>query len=471
MKSLITIMAALIMAVSTAPAVAQQTVGQAATPAVPARYQPQPYVQISAPEWARNAVLYQLNTRQFTPEGTFRAAQRELPRLRALGVDVIWLMPIHPIGVQNRKGTLGSPYAVRDYFDVNPEFGTKEDFRGFVDAAHAQGMRVILDWVANHTAWDNPLVTQHPEWYARAADGDFRPTLWWDWSDIIDLDYSQPGLRQYMTSALTYWVREYGVDGYRADVAGLVPVDFWDQARAELDAIKPVFMLAEWEYPELHRRAFDASYAWGWHSAMHDIAHGRADVGALFGWLSWDDGAWPHDAMRMLFTSNHDKNSWDGTDQELFGPAFENATVLTFVSRGIPLIYNGQEAGNNRRLQFFERDPIVWPTSEHPNAALYRRLIAFRDAHPILHNGRWGAPMIPVVNTGHPRVFTFVRQRDGDKIFGIFNMSGQPQTVRFTDGPFAGSYTDYRDGAAVSVDGATEMMIPAWGHRVLVGAR
>ncbi len=454
---------AALMALTAAPAAAQTA------PPVAARYQPRPYIELTNPAWSRDAVIYQINTRQFTPEGTFRAAMAELPRLQALGVDILWLMPIHPIGVENRKGTLGSPYAVRDYFDVNPDFGTKADFKAFVDAAHAQGMRVILDWVANHSAWDNPLRDQHPEYYVRTWNGNFRPTLWLDWSDIIDFDYQQAGLRQYMTSALTYWVREYGVDGYRADVAGMVPTDFWDNARAELDAIKPVFMLAEWQYPELHRRAFDASYAWDWHNAMHAIGNGEGDVGGLFGYYSSDDAAWPHGAMRMLFTSNHDKNSWDGTEYELFGPALANVTALTFIADGIPLIYNGQEAGNARRLEFFEKDPIVWPTNEHPNAAEYRRLIAFRDANPALHNGQWGAEMVPVVNSAHPRVFSFVREKDGNKVFGVFNFSAEPQDVGFTDGPFAGDYSDYRDGSAVTVAADTRLTIPAWGHRVLVG--
>ena len=197
-------------------------------------------------------------------EGTFKAAQEQLPRLQAMGVDILWLMPIHPIGEKNRKGTLGSPYSVKDYFGVNPEFGTEQDFRDFVTAAHELGMKVILDWVANHSAWDNPLVDEHPEWYSRDWKGDFHPTPWWDWSDIIDFDYSQPGIRQYMTEAMTYWVSEFDVDGYRCDVAGYVPLDFWNNVRKELDAIKPVFMLAEWEERDLHREAFDMTYGWGW---------------------------------------------------------------------------------------------------------------------------------------------------------------------------------------------------------------
>ena len=204
---------------------------------VPARYTPEPYVKLAHPAWSKDAILYELNTRNFTPEGTFAAAAKQLPRLKALGVDIVWLMPIHPIGVEHRKGTLGSPYSVRDYRAVNPEFGTLADLQAFVAAAHAQGMHVILDWVANHTAWDNPLHAAHPDWYEHDWKGANRPTPWWDWEDVIDLDYASPGLRQYMTDAMAYWVRTADIDGFRCDVAGYVPLDFWENARAELDAI------------------------------------------------------------------------------------------------------------------------------------------------------------------------------------------------------------------------------------------
>ena len=238
-------------------------------------------MRLSHPEWARSASIYQINQRQFTPEGTFRAAEAHLPRLRDFGVDIVWLMPVNPIGERNRKGDLGSPYAVKDYYAVNPEFGTVDDLRHFVDTAHDLGLHVILDWVANHTAWDNVLVTEHPEWYARDWKGDFRPTPWWDWHDIIDLDYSHEGLREWMTAAMVHWVKEVGVDGYRCDVAGFVPLDFWETVRRELDEVKPVFMLAEWEARDLQVRAFDATYAWSWNETMHRIAHGMAGLDVL----------------------------------------------------------------------------------------------------------------------------------------------------------------------------------------------
>jgi glycosidase len=436
----------------------------AATPAAGDPYLPKPYVELHSPDWTRNAIIYQINTRQFTPEGTFSAAEAELPRLKDLGVDILWLMPVHPIGEKNRKGGLGSPYSVKDYYGVNPEFGTLEDLKSFVNAAHAQGFKIILDWVANHTAWDNPLVSEHPNWYERDWKGDFHPTPWWDWSDIIDLDYSQPGLREYMTKAMIYWVKDVGVDGFRCDVAGYVPLDFWENVRVELEKVKPVFMLAEWDQRDAHRRAFDATYAWGWNNAVHAITQGKADTGALYGHYSGNESAWPMEAMRMLHVSNHDQNAWEGTEFERFGAGVEAAMVLSMTGEGMPMIYNGQEAGNDRRLPFFEKDPIVW--RDHPNGALYKRLIAFRDAHPALHNGAWGARMVGVENSSSRDVFSFVRQKNGDKVFVAINFSGDPKTVKFPTVLGHGAYSDL-NGASVTIDASTEMTIEPWGWRVM----
>jgi glycosidase len=417
------------------------------------------------PAWSQKAIIYQLNTRQFSAEGTLKAAQTQLPRLKSLGVDIIWLMPVHPIGSKNRKGSLGSPYAVKDYRAVNPELGTLADLKAFVAAAHGQGMHVILDWVANHTAWDNPIATARPDWYERNWDGGHQSTPWWDWADIIDLDYSKPALRQYMTEAMKYWVREAGVDGFRCDVGGYVPLDFWENARAELDAIKPVFMLAEFDQRDMHNRAFDATYAWKWNNAVADIAAGKADVGALLGYYSELDSAWPQTAMRMLHTENHDQNSWEGTEFERFGPALNAAIALSFVGNGIPMIYSGQEAGNEKRLKFFERDPIVW--RDHPNTALLKSLIAFRKWHPALDNAPWGAPMIKVGNSAPQQVFSFVRQKGDDKILALFNFSSAPQTVRLTDGPFSGSYRDHASGEAVTLTKESERTLGPWSYQIM----
>ena len=433
----------------------------------PDPYQPIPYVKLTHPDWSKNAVIYQINTRQFTPEGTFRAAEQQLPRLKELGVDILWLIPVNKIGEKNRKGTLGSPYSVQDYYSVNPEFGTLDDFKHFVASAHQQGMRVILDWVPNHTSWDNVLVSQHPDWYARDWKGDFTPTPWEDWSDIIDLDYSQPGLRKYMTDALKYWVKETNIDGFRCDVAGFVPLDFWNNARKELDAIKPVFMLAEWESRDLHAEAFDMTYAWTWYDAVHAISTGKAkDLGGLYSYYSANEKAYPPNIMRMTFLSNHDKNAWEGTEFEQFGKGVEPAMVLSVIGEGMPLIYNGQESGNSRRLKLFERDPILWKS--HPNGDLYKKLFALKHMNTALWTARWGAPMIQVPNSAPAKVFSFVRQNKVDKVFAVIKFSDSHQTVTFIDSLYQGKYTDYFAGLLVELNASTKLNLKPWGYQVFV---
>lgn len=433
-----------------------------------ARYAPAPYVQVAHPDWATNAVIYQINTRQFTSEGTFRAAQEQLPRLKELGVDILWLMPIHPIGEVNRKGTLGSPYAIKDYFGVNPEFGTEDDFRAFVDAAHAQGLNVILDWVANHTAWDNPLVTEHPDWYETDWKGDFHPTPWTDWADIIDLDYSNPGLRAYKTRALKYWVEEFDVDGYRADVAGFVPLDFWETARAELNEIKPVFMLAEWQQRDLHRNAFDATYAWAWKEAAQRIAKSQSDAGDLRGYLSEQISTWPLDAYRMLYTENHDQNAWDGSTRDIYGDAYHAMLTLSFVIEGIPLIHNGQEVGNQNQLEFFERDPIAWGDYQHPDGDLIKQLIEIKTANQALHNGASGGRIIPVSTDKPNQILSFAREKNGNRVLVLFNLSSTTASFSVTDGPAEGAWTDVFTGAGMDIDFGAETTLAPWQGKILI---
>jgi glycosidase len=429
-------------------------------------YTPIPLVRLTHPEWSKNAVIYQINTRQFTPEGTFKAAETHLPRLKDLGADILWLMPIHEIGRKNRKGTLGSPYAVKDYYSVNHEFGTKDDLKHFVRAVHDLGMYIILDWVPNHTAWDSILASEHPDWFSRNWKGDFHPTPWWDWSDIIDLDYSKVEVRKYMSEAMRYWIREVDIDGYRCDVAGFVPTDFWNTLRKELDAIKPVFMLAEWEARDLHAEAFDMTYAWNWYDTLLKIARGEGDVSHLFIYYSWNEKAYPFDIMRMLFVSNHDKNAWDGTQYEQFGDAAEAAIVLSTVSEGMPLIYNSQETGEPKRLSFFEKDPIEW--KEHPIGALYKKLFALKKKNTALWNAHWGARMIHVPNSTPLKVFSFVRQNEKDKVFAVFNFSATPQSVTFEESLFHGKYTEYMSGQSAELSAATQMELQPWAYRIYV---
>jgi len=432
-----------------------------AQPADP--YAPESFEGIRHPIWSRKAVIYQINTRQFTKQGTFRAATRELPRLKTLGVDILWVMPIHPIGVEQRKGTLGSPYSIKDYRSVNPELGTLADFKAFVTAAHGQGMKVIIDWVANHSSWDNPIKAQHPDWYERDWKGANHSTPWWDWSDIVDFDYSKLGLRRYMGDSMVYWVRETDIDGFRADVAGYVPPDFWIDVRRELDAIKPVWMLGEFNHRDLHLNSFDSSYGWAWAEAVMKIAKGEADTGALYGFYSENESAWPTGAQRMIFTSNHDENAWAGTEFERFGKALPNAFALLFTSEGIPLVYNGQEAGNDKRLKFFERDPIIW--KKHPNGALIADWIKFRAAHPALDNAPWGARMVHVKNSDSQKVFSFVRAKDGDAVVVAQNYSAELRTVTLEEIPHPGQWRE-KGGANSNLVKGAKLTLAPWSTRV-----
>ena len=367
---------------------------------------------------------------------------------------------------KHRKGSLGSPYAVKDYYSVNAHLGTLADLKHFVTAAHEQGMYVILDWVANHTAWDSNLVTEHPEWYARDWKGDFCPTPWWDWPDIIDLDYQHSALREYMTTAMKYWVSEVDIDGYRCDVAGFVPTDFWNNVRRELDAIKPVFMLAEWESRDLHAEAFDMTYAWSWNEAVHRIAMHQANLNGLFVFYSWNQKAFPEDGMRMTFVSNHDKNAWEGTEFEQFGDGLKTAMVLSVIGEGMPLVYNGQEAGNFKRLEFFERDPIEWRS--HPNGELYKSLFALKKDNTALWNARWGARMISVPNSAPLEVLSFVRQNERDKVFAVLNFSAQRQRVAFQERLYCGKYVDYFAERPVELGESFRLTLEPWDYRVFV---
>lgn len=431
-----------------------------------AQLQPQPYVHLTHPEWSKNATIYEVNIRQYTPEGTFAAFQRHLPRLKALGVDILWLMPIHPIGEEKRKGNLGSYYSVKDYYGVNPEFGSMDDFKALVDTIHAMGMYVILDWVANHSAWDHPLTESHPEWYSKTREGNFRPTPWYDWTDVIDFDYQQPGLRQYMTEALKFWVQETDIDGYRCDVAGFMPVDFWEQARAELDAIKPVFMLAEWESRDLHARAFDMTYSWSLWDKMRAVAKESKPIHALVEYFAHDVSTFPQDGYRMTFTSNHDKNAWEGTQYENFGSALPLAIVTTVMVNGMPLIYSGQEAGLDRALAFFDKDQIEW--REHPHTRLYTRLFDLKHRNQALWNGHWGGEMVRVKHDQPESVIAFSRESNGDKVLPILNFSQQQVTVTLDSEHHQGSYRELFSGQRYALQGKDEFTLRPWGYMVLV---
>ena len=311
-------------------------------------------------DWSHSTNIYEVNVRQFTEEGTFNAFAQHLPRLKEMGVKTLWFMPITPIAQKNKKGSLGSYYACSDYTSVNTEFGTLEDFKNLVKQAHEMGFKVIIDWVANHTGWDHKWTKEHPEYYLKdTATGDFKIASGMD--DIIELDFSKPALRKAMKEAMQYWVSECDIDGFRCDLAFWVGLDFWKEARKELDAVKPLFWLGEFdelEKPE-YGEAFDASYTWTWMHRTEDFYKQQLTVDTLLSALKkYDDLG--DSTMRAWFTSNHDENSWNGTEFEKYGEMAKALDVVSATWNGIQLIYGGQEASNTKRIKFFDKETIDW---------------------------------------------------------------------------------------------------------------
>lgn len=419
-------------------------------------------------EWAYDAVVYEMNVRQQTPEGTFAAAEERLPFLRELGVDILWLMPIHPIGEKGRKGSLGSYYAIRDYRAVNPEFGTMEDFERFLARAHELGFRVILDYVANHTSPDAAWVSEKaPEWYVRDSTG--APAVQYDWTDIAKLNYDCPEVREAMTDVLKFWVGK-GVDGFRCDVAGEMPDDFWTAAFAELKGINPdIYLLAEGEGVNFHADGFDATYAWKLLHLMNDVAQGKKSATDIKGWIEEFRGEYPGSAFRLTFTSNHDENSWAGTEFERLGDAAETMAALTYVlPQGQPLIYTGQEVGHDRRFAFFEKDSV---SSWEPNrwTCLYRRLNALRHGHPALAAGERGGEAVYMAGAVDD-VLAFTREREGDRVFCLFNLSAEPQPVIPTVA-VGGDWNDAMTGKPVRINPGEEFSLGPWEYRILTNQK
>jgi len=382
--------------------------------------------------WSHNAVIYEVNLRQYTPEGTFNAFTKQLPRLKKMGVDVIWLMPIQPIGKKNRKGTLGSYYSISNYTETNPEFGTMRDLQALVSTAHQLGIKVILDWVANHTAWDSAWATQHKDWFKLNAKGEIYAVTFPSegnpegetWSDVVGLNYDNKAMRKAMFEAMAFWVKNADVDGFRCDVAMLVPRDFWEDTRAKLDQIKPMFMLAEDDHVALHEKAFDMTYAWDFGNLMQEFGAKKVGVQAFRDWIVAPKIRYPKSAYRMLFTSNHDYNSWAGTDAELYGAGYEAMAVMTFTLPGMPLIYGGQESRLTKRLAFFEKDPIDWKTREME--PLYAQLIALKHNNPALANGQYGGD-IQVLDSGNESVLAYQRTSGTNVVTVALNLSDKEQ--------------------------------------------
>lgn len=340
-------------------------------------------VKIDQPgEWVKNATLYEVNLRHYSEKGDIASFIPHLARLKKLGVNVLWFMPIQPIGIIKRKAKgdvftsevplnerykyLGSPYSIKDYSAVNPDYGTLADFKHLVDTCHALGFKVVLDWVANHTSWDNEWLINHPDWYTQ-VDGKITDPLTTEgksmgWTDVADLNYDNSEMRTAMTDALKFWVEECDIDGYRCDVAFEVPADFWDAAFKEVEKVKPMFLLAEAEGHnlKLYDSTFSFFYSWDLHHQLNQVAKGEATAEDIVQVLHKYDTMFGNNALPMTFITNHDENSWNGTVFERMPNSWKSMAVFTFALKGLPLIHTGQEVGLNHRLAFFEKDEVNW---------------------------------------------------------------------------------------------------------------
>lgn len=415
----------------------------------------------TAAPWIRDAVIYELNTRTFSKEGTFNAVTAKLPELKALGVTVIWLMPIHPIAELKKKGGVGSPYAVRDYYEVNPSFGTKADLKKLVTTAHANGLKVIIDIVANHTGWDNVMM-KTPSYYRR--DGKGQVISPYDWTDVAALNYETPALRKYMSDMLVYWAKEFELDGFRCDVAGEVPTDFWESARAAVEKVRPdIIMLAEAHKPDLLVKAFHLDYAWPMHGALNDVLMNGAPATKLRDEWQTEVTQYPKGALHMRFTDNHDETR---AISRFGARGAQAASVMMFTLDGVPMLYNGMEVGDNNESgapQLFEKLDIFWDASRRSDfPAFYKGLIAFRAAHPALRNGsvEW------LATSDADRILSYRRKDASEELVVVLNLSNRPFVGTIEA---SGEYTDVTPRARPTASTAVALpavSLEAWGYRV-----
>lgn len=416
------------------------------------------------PDWSAQSNIYEINLRQFTNEGTIMAFEKALPRLKDMGVEVLWFMPVTPIGVEGRKNSetdLGSYYAVKDYKAFNPEYGTMDDWKAFVTRAHEMGFKVIVDWVANHSAPDNPWITKHPDFYAKDSTGDFVAP--YDWTDVRKLDYTNPQLRDSMIDAMKFWVIETGVDGFRCDVADDVPIDFWKRCIAELKKHKHVFMLAEGGNLALFEAGFDELYAWSIMHAMTDLYAGKKNLRQFDSLINAEIAQYPPNAYRLFFTTNHDENSWNGTEFEKYGAGYLAFSVFSqTMYQSVPLIYNGQEDKNKKRLKFFVKDTIPWE-GEMDLAPFYKTLLHLRRANPALAAD---AAYKKISSTADDAIFAYQREKVGKKVLVVLNFSDKPQTFALTDEAVSGNPLNVFSRLHEKITPGQELTLAPWDYRL-----
>ncbi len=427
------------------------------------------------------AVIYEANIRQYSPEGTFDAFTKDIPQLKELGVKVIWLMPIFPISETNRKAKgdlmvediedpeerkkyLGSYYAVSDFTKINPEFGTIEDFRELIKTAHENGIYVILDWVPNHTGWDHKWITTNPEFYTKNEEGEIIHPEGTDWTDVADLNYDNKELRKAMIADMMYWITEENVDGFRCDVAGSVPLDFWEEAIPQLREKKSLFMLAEaWEPELLKGNLFDMAYAWEGHHIMNEIAQGKKTVAEWDTYMQKMSEQYEADDILMNFITNHDENSWNGTVYERMGEAAQAMQALTYLTPGMPLIYSGQEYDMQHRLKFFEKDSI--PKTKGKMWPLLVKLGALKNNNPALNGGKNKASYNRIETNNDEAILAFTRSKNNHTVMYLANFSKDTVLAKVNT---TGAFTDYLSDEKIELNPDFQIKLSPWDYKILI---
>jgi alpha-amylase len=393
-------------------------------------------------EWIKSTNVYEVNLRQYTAEGTFNAFAKELPRLKDMGVETLWFMPITPIAQKNKKGSMGSYYACSDYTSINSEFGNLSDFKNLVKQAHTMGFKVIIDWVANHTGWDHVWTKTNPDYFLKdSATHDFKTASGMD--DIIELNYANPALRTAMIDAMKYWVTECDIDGYRCDLAFWVELDFWMQARAEIEKTKTLFWLAELDpidHPDYYN-AFDAAYTWSWMHKTEEFYKQKLPLNTLDSIVKKYDAVCKNDHIPLWFTSNHDENSWNGTEYEKYGNLAKILAVHSFTFNGMPMIYSGQELPNNKRLKFFDKDVIDW-NGKYEMVEFYKTLLALKKNNKALLAAEKNVTTFILQTTANENIMAYLRKNENSEVAVLLNCSNQKIKFEVSDSHLSGSYTN-----------------------------
>lgn len=413
--------------------------------------------------WVKTTNIYEVNIRQYSTEGSFNAFATSLPRLKDMGIETLWIMPIHPIGKVNRKGSLGSYYSIADFKGVNPEFGTATDFKNLIKLAHELDMKVIMDWVANHAAWDNVWTYEHPEYFVQDNAGNFKSP--YDWTDVIQIDHYNEQQQEAMIDAMQYWVTQFDIDGFRADLAHLTPLSFWKKARTAIDPLKKdLFWLAESEEISYHE-VFDATFTWEWMHCAENFYKGNTAFNSLYQVLARYDTEFPETAHRMYFTSNHDENTWNGTGAEKYGNMLPCLAVFSCTWNGIPLIYSGEEMPNEKRLQFFEKDAIEW-NGQYLLHDFYKTLLALRKTNPALRSADNSVTTFHIITEGGKSLVAFLRKQDVHEVLVFLNLCNEAIGFTIKDQLINGRYINVFNKAENFLEPGTFIKMKPWEYAV-----